>query len=221
MISQELKKKAFELRRNGMSYGDIKKETGIALGMLSYWFSKLDWSKAIIENNRMTNISNSKNRILYMNEIRSAKLIEKYDLAKNEASRDYNEFKNDPLFIASLMLYAGEGDKSPKTSFIRMANIEYSILRIFVNFLVKYCDRNKKTIKFWLLAYPELNINECEKWWMEKIGLKYSNLYKTQVIQSRHKTKKLLYGVGNIIISNKVQKVKILKWIELLYNDLV
>lgn len=221
MISQLLKDKAFELRKFGKSYGYISKETGISGGMLSYWFSKIEWSKKIAKHNNDENLKNFKGKVLLMNIQRQLKLSEEYRLVEEESVKQFENFKNDPLFVGSLMLYLGEGDKSTKTGSVRIANTDYSVLKVFIRFLQKYCNISTDIVHFWLLAYPDLNVKNCENWWLEKLKLTYKNIYKTQVIQGRYKTKRLRFGVGNIIIPRKALKIRILKWIELMSEELM
>lgn len=220
MISHELKQKAIGLRKNGRSYNAITKETGISKGMLSYWFSKFDWSETALMQNVTRNREESRKRFLLMNKQKSFDLREKYNLVEKQATKEFELYKNNPLFVASLMLYLGEGDKSVIGHATRIGNIDSNVLKIFIKFLIMFCNIPKDKIKFWLLAYPDLNINNCVNWWLKELDLSKDNLYKTQVIQGRHKTKKLLYGVGNIIIGGKSLKIKILKWIDLVCDEL-
>ncbi len=220
MISLELKQKAINLRKNGKSYNVITAETGISKGMLSYWFSKSNWSEITLMQNVAINREESRKRFLKMNKQKSLDLRKKYDLVELHAIREFEQFKNEPLFIASLMLYFGEGDKSTSTGSVRISNIDTPVLKIFTKFLIKYCDIPTNKIKFWLLSYPDLDNKKCLEYWLKQLNLTETNVYKTQIIQGKHKTKRLLYGVGNIILSNKSLKIKILKWIDLMCNDL-
>src|ERR1039458_8389264 len=115
MISQELKNKATELRKNSYSYNFISRETGISKSMLSYWFSEKNWSKNIEKGNRINNAEESTRRIVLMNEARKKKYLERKSDIESEATIEFEKYKNNPLFIAGLMLYSGEGDKSIKT----------------------------------------------------------------------------------------------------------
>ena len=47
---------------------------------------------------------------------------------------EYKHYRSNPLFIAGLMLYIGEGDNTG-TRLIRLANIKIDIHRIFIGFL--------------------------------------------------------------------------------------
>jgi hypothetical protein len=93
-------------------------------------------------------------------------------------------------------------------------------LRIFIKFLSNFCGIDKNKIKFWLLCYPDHNKKECEEWWSKNLNLPLEKFYKAQVIQGKHKSKRLPYGVGNITIGGKVLKIKVLRWIELMCEEL-
>lgn len=220
MISQELKEKAIELRKLGKSYGEIEKETSVSRSMLSYWFNKPEWPKNVLIENKKRNAEESRQRIILINQRRVLLLSEKYRLVEEKATIQFEKLKNDPIFIAALMLYLGEGDKSTSNHMVRIGNIDIAVHKIFIKFLLKYCEIPLEKLRFWILAYPDLDIEVCKSWWGTQLNLKPENFYKTQVIQGKHKTKRLRYGVGTIIIGNKALKVKILKWLELMCVEL-
>ena len=118
------------------------------------------------------------------------------------------------------MLYAGEGDKSLGSNLVRISNAEARFLRIFKQFIDKHCSVRAGKMHFWVLLYPDNDIDICERYWEKETGISRQQFYKNQRIEGRHKTKKLIYGVGNIIIGDKVLKVKILEWIRLASEEL-
>lgn len=220
MFSKEFKRKAWELRKEGKSYSSIRKELNISKSTLSYWFQYLDWSREIRNENAKEIKKESTNRIILMNKTRKKQSSEKHEKMKKEAIEKFEEYKNSPTFIGGLMLYLGEGEKSLKNGRIKICNTDPAVLKIFMRFLSAFCGVNTEEIRFWLLCYPDHNIKKCLNWWSGSIGLSKNRFYKTQVIQGRHKEKKLLHGVGNIIITNVFLKTKVLKWIELMSNYL-
>ena len=220
MITQELKERAIRLRRDGASYNLIYRETGITKGTLSDWFSDSNWSEDTLLKNKASNLEESRKRIILMNQKRMSDLVDKYNKIEEEASREFERFKNESLFVAALMLYLGEGSKLAKHSSVRISNTDVAVLKIFINFVTKYCNIPLTDVRFWLLSYPDINHEKCLEWWIRGLNLSRNNLYKTQVIEGKHKTKRLLYGVGNIIIPLKILKIKILKWIELMSIEL-
>lgn len=220
MIPQRLKEKATELRKIGKSYNYIQKETGISKSMLSYWFSETIWSEGVRKINNKNNVEESSKRMFLMNEVKKIKKLETKDKIELEASVEFEKYKNNPLFVAGLMLYSGEGDKSMKTGKLRIGNVDKYVLIIFMKFLIEFCAVKKEKIKFWMLGYNDQNIKENEEWWSKSLEIERGNFYKMQIIQGKHKTKRLLYGVGNIIMSSVQLKVKILKWIDLMSKEL-
>lgn len=220
MIKEEFKRRVWELRKEGKSYNSIRKELKVSKSTLSYWFQYLDWSREVKNKNTKEIQKESTSRIILMNEAKRKQSSEKHEEMKKEAKEEFEKYKDSPVFIAGLMLYLGEGDKSIKTGHLRMGNVDSYVLKIFIKFLTMFCDINVEKIRFWLLCYPDHDIEKCLIWWSESIVINRNQFYKTQVIQGRHKEKKLLYGVGNITITSTFLKTKVLKWIELMSNHL-
>jgi hypothetical protein len=214
MIDQEFKQKAFELRKAGLSYNQICGRLAISKSTLSLWFNTTPWDEEVKKQNIARANLISRERILEINAKRSKEYDENREEMKKQAREEFKTLKTNPLFVGALMLYLGEGDKSFRSA-IRICNVDPNVLAIFINFLEGFCSINKGKIRFWLLCYPDHDTVECENWWLEKLRMGRDQLYKTQVIQGRHKQKRLIYGVGNITITNTFLKAKILEWIKL------
>lgn len=205
----------FQLRKEGKSYREIQDRLGISRSTLCCWFKNEEWSKHITKSNINNNISVSTKRLELLQKGRRKMLDDKYNNITLEATREFEIFKKDPLFIAGLMIYAGEGDKKTDHN-SRVSNSDFYIHKIFIKFAEKYLNIKKENIKIGLILYPDLDIEECLSKWSSELGIPISNFYKTQTIKGREKTKRLQYGVGTSIISSVVVvKRKILKWLEL------
>lgn len=208
------KEKAFELRRENKTYREIQQLLGISRSTLCGWFKNEEWSKHIKKSNTNRQISVSIERLQKMNNARRIMLEKKYKAVEEEALREFEIYKNDPFFMAGLMVYAGEGDKTNRYN-IRLSNSEFYLHLVFIRFCEKFLKVERKNIKVWLLLYPDHNIEEVIAVWSKKLNINKSNFHKSQVIIGKGKTKKLQYGVGNSIISSTSLKKKILKWLEL------
>jgi len=210
---------AFALRKEGKSYRDIQKELGVSRSTLCDWFRNEEWSTHIKKSNVDKNITLSTDRLRLLQEGRNKMLFDKYSKAELEAEREFLVFKKDPLFMAGLMIYAGEGDKRNRNN-SRVSNSEFYIHKIFIMFTEKYLGITKGNIKISLILYPDLDAMVCLDKWSSELDIKKSNFYKTQFINGREKTKKLQYGIGISIISTTVVvKKKILKWLELVSSE--
>lgn len=210
---KDKKDKAFELRKIGHTYTYISETLNVPKSTLSDWFAYHPWSEEIRERN--STISAKKN-VQNLNEKTKNKLKEKYKKAEKKAEEEFKKYKNDPLFVAGLMLYIGEGDKNIIDGMIRISNIDPNVIKIFMLFLDKFFFVKKEKVKFWILLYPDLDEKKCKIWWKNKLQIETKNFYKNQIIKGKHKKKRLQYGVGNIILSNKFLKTKLLKWIDLI-----
>ena len=213
----DIKDKALEMRRSGKAYNEISKELGVAKSTLTAWFSKTvedfdEIKKQNIEKNRVE----SSSRFFEFTKERKRLLFIKYDQAIADAHTEFELFKNDPLFIAGLMLYAGEGDKASRAN-IRISNTDWQIHEIFIQFLEKYLLFPREKVSVALLAYPDNNTETLIEYWSKKLSINKNKFHKTQTLPGKSK-KRLQFGVGMTIITNTRAKYKLLEWIKLSLN---
>ncbi|MCR4279175.1 MAG: hypothetical protein NUV78_00345 [Candidatus Zambryskibacteria bacterium] len=214
------KKEATKLRSRGKSYREIKDDLGIPLATLSDWFRDERWSKAIKKSLNEKNIEISKRRIIHLDKIRGENLKKVYEEAREEAKEDFKALRYSPLFIAGIMIYWSEGDKISKNGF-RVSNSDPLVMKIFLTFLRKVCGGDETRIRAGLLLYPDLDSETCEKYWSNQIGLSRSNFTKSIVIQGRHKTRRVQYGICTLNFSSRFLKEKMLIWMRLAAEDLL
>ncbi|MEK7128628.1 MAG: helix-turn-helix domain-containing protein [Patescibacteria group bacterium] len=205
---------ALELRKQGKTYREIQNLLGMSRSTLCEWFQNEEWSKHIKKSNVNIQIKISVERLKKLHDGRKIMLEKKYKQVEEDAVREFGLYKNDPLFMAGLMVYAGEGDKASRYN-IKLANSEFYLHLVFIKFSERFLKTEREKIKVWLLLYPDHNIEKSLNIWSEKLNIKKSNFYKSQVIMGKEKTKKLQYGVGNSIISSTSLKKKMMKWLEL------
>ena len=211
--------KAKEFRKRGFTYSEIAKIVGISPSTVSNWFSHMPFSKKVRKDNEIKARRDNMKRISLLNKARKTEWTSRYQEAVRQAEIEFKHYKNLPLFVAGLMLYAGEGDNGD-SRLIRIANSRMDIHRIFIKFAVDFLGVDYIDIRFWLLLYPDLSENTCKKAWSKAVKLPESQFYKTQVIQGKSKKRTLHNGVGNTIIGNAVLKRKLMRWIELASKEL-
>lgn len=214
------RKKAIKLRRLGKSYSEIRHRLGIPMPTLSDWFSRYPWSKTIKQTLNNQNQQRSKVRIIRLNKVRGVHLARLYEEARREAKSEFEILKYDPLFIAGVVVYWGEGDKVSKNGF-RITNSDSRMILVFKKFLQTICGAESSRIRVSLLLYPDINDSICRSYWEKEIGLSNSNFTKSTVIQRRHQNRRLKYGVCTLNFSSRYLKEKMLIWIKLLSGALV
>lgn len=214
------KGKATEMRRNGKSYSEIYTALKIPKATLSDWFNKVDWSKQLKEKLASKMQEQHTTRIVELNRIRGKHLGKAYEEAREEARKEFDEMKYNPLFIAGLMLYWGEGDKLTR-HLTKITNTDPNLIRLYVFFLKKVCRIPEGKIKAQILVYPDLNEEDCRKYWSRESGIDLKYFTKSSTIQGRHKTRRIAYGVCMVCISSTYFKVKVLEWLKLLPRELM
>lgn len=212
------KEKAIELRRQNKSYKTIRKELGIPLSTLAGWFRDELWSQDIRDKlGREASLAfpEKLKRIVTANKQRWANL---YDSYRQEAVMSFPELKDDPLFLAGLMLYWGEGDRSQKNVQVKLTNSDPEMIRIFHRFLRETLKIPREKISAWLLLYPDLIDSVQKNFWSRATGIPIEQFKKSVYIIGHHPKRRLSYGVCSVFISSRAFKERILKWLELYQN---
>lgn len=212
------KERIFQLRREGRTYREIQRDTGISRATLSSWFREVDWSRHLSVDHRKKNIGASKDRMERMNMVRKLKLQYQYALVDKDADREYEKYRKEPLFWAGLMTYAGEGDRQ-NTDLVRITNAEFYLHRIFIEFCKRYLQINEEKLRFGLVLYPDHIEADCKIAWEKELGISGLIFHKTQVIKGKAGSRRLQYGIGMSIICSTSLKRKILRWLLLAHQE--
>jgi len=214
------KDKAFELRKSGKSYRQIKEELKIPLATLSDWFRDVDWSGEM--RNRLTEAANIKSgvRMKELDRVRGEHLAQAYEEAREEAREEFKVLKYNPLFIAGIMLYWGEGDK-PTNGQTRLSNSDPALIGLYTEFLRKACRIPENKIKANVLIYPDIDEPSNRRFWSFASGIPLSRFTKSILIQGRHKTRRLSNGVCSVLVLSTYFKTKMLEWMRLLPKALL
>ena len=214
------KSEAFRLRKSGKSYGQIIHELKIPKGTLSGWFANIDWSDKLKQRLSQTVQMESTKRMVALNAVRGKHLKRAYAEARCEARAELAVLKYNPMFIAGLMLYWGEGDKRTRSQ-VRLCNTDPELVRLFVLFLEKACQIPREHIKASVLIYPDLSPEECLSFWSKRSTVRMSNFHKCVTILGRHKTRKLSHGVCSVMVISTYFKEKMLEWLKHMSHELM
>lgn len=187
--------KAIALRKEGMSYSQIKLKLGISKSTLSGWLYDMPLSKKRI------------NELRAHSEVR----IEKYRITmqkKKDTRREavYKQVSNDLLhstdvnFVAGFYLYWGEGTKSAECS-TALTNSDPSVVRCFVSWLESLGVPRKK-LKVKIHTYKDQNKLQLKKFWSKTLSVPLCNFNKTYIKQtsSLAKTYRGMFPYGTCVV---------------------
>lgn len=208
------KKLALSLRRAGKSYKEIVKLTGIPKSTLSGWLMRHKWSDSIRKKLSKTQNENARVRMIAITDKARQERQTLYQKHREEAQSHFEQFFKEPLFVAGLMLYWGEGDNKLSTGQIRISNSDPMVLRFFYKFIHVYFPSIYQNVKMSLVLYPDLDDLPSKKYWSEKVGVSLDRFIKTQYIEGRSLKRTLPYGTAQIYVCSTAHKHQLLEWIE-------
>jgi len=179
--------KTLTLRKQGMSYSQIRSIIKVSKSTLSLWLKNYPLSKERIKELRAF----SERRIERFRETvrqkREKRLTETYQTQKQLIL----PLSNRELFIAGLLLYWGEGTKCKRDG-LSISNNDPSVIRFFIYWLKKSLAIPKKKIRILLHLYNDMNINNEINYWSKilRIPLRQFNrsyIKKTPSTRINHK----------------------------------
>jgi len=122
-------------------------------------------------------------------------------------------FEEAKLFGMGIGLYWGEGNKANKNA-VRIGNSDPALIRIFIKFLVKFFNVNKKDLKFHLHTFTDIDMQEAHGYWIKELKIDEKQFYKPIVTitgklgsyrnKSEHGVLTVIYGntkLRNILVS--------------------
>ncbi|MFH1191599.1 MAG: hypothetical protein V1670_05330 [Candidatus Omnitrophota bacterium] len=216
------KEKAQGLRLNGLSLKQIAQRLEVSKGSVSAWVRNVTVPREVFFNiNDQRRLGREQSR-----KTRLSNIARRNDEINAKCREEIIPLSNRDLWIAGLMLYAGEGFKSSNVSGqrVEIANSNPEILRIFINFLIKVCLVPKKKIKVRLMLYEDICPEEAKKFWSGGLGIVADQFCKPFIKRSykdepcRH-LRRSKYGTAHVILCDiKVYK-KIIGWLKAIYED--
>ena len=215
------KVRVYKLRREGKSYKEIRNLLGTPLGTIAGWLKDEEWSKQIRDKLGARASLAFPEKMAAIQKANKARWAKNYQTYRDTGKQEFELLKDNPLFLACIMLYWGEGDKSPKYSRVKLANTEPLMIRLFYIFLKDVLRIPEDRICIWLLLYPDLKDEMQKNFWSKAIGIPLKHFKKSVYITGRHPTKRLSYGVCSIYVQSRELKEKMMIWLELYQKMLI
>lgn len=200
---KETFQKVIELRKKGLSYTEIKKETGIAKSTINNWlsFAGLTLSKEHID---IQNKKRAENHVLGTAASKITRKRRKDEDIQNFINLQKANFK-DPLFVAGIMLYEAEGTKSDSNGF---SNSDFRLVNLYIKFLEKYLGLSKNenmTFRIYIHEIRKMDLERVKRFWSSKLSVdidKFAISWKHNIVAKKQEN---LDYVGQLSMS--VRKV--------------
>lgn len=189
-----LKEEAARLRRNGLSYGEIRKKINVSKSTLSLWLKSIPLKPEYRKRLYTKQIQVLSRGTQSQKERRKREVGEIITHAKKEIVTPLSDqaFK---LFGAAL--YWGEGTKG---NLFQVTNSDPRLILFMVNWIEKVLHVKRTEMKARLNIYPQQNESEVKRFWSDLTGIPTKNFGKSYVkpLSKGYKKNNLYYGTMRI-----------------------
>ena len=202
------KLKAIKLRKNGKSYGEIRKIVKVSKASLSLWLKDVEISP---ENRQKILIGREKSRY-FAAQARKEDRIERTRKIVEFAEKEFKFLIKKELFLCGLLLYWAEGDK--KQERVKFANSDKDMIMLMMRWFREVCHVPESKFRIALHIHSLHIKGDVVQYWSKITGVNQSQFNKVYIKKTTLKNKRLpLYeGTCSIVISSKELFRRIVGW---------
>jgi hypothetical protein len=215
----ELRNKAFELRKSGLSYRAIQRELKVPLSTLSSWFAGEEWSANLGKKLRQEGAVLGATKLAQTRRARGFALQFSYAKAKQDAETEFKKFKKDPAFIAAVALYWASGDAT-SPYYCRFSTADPKKAGAFYALLTQFGDAPEQKVRCRLALSPTLQESSAVAQWHESSKIPLFCFTKSTFTRKPRNKSPKPWSVCTVTYSSRYMKEKMLVWTRLLAEEL-
>ena len=204
---------AIELRKQGKSYNQIKKQLLVSKSTLSLWLRKYPLSEAQLEALQV-----SDRRIEAFQKTMRAKREKKLQRYYQEAQKLYLPLSKRGLLLAGILLYWGEGTKVNRGR-VLISNTDPAVLKFAVYWLESGLGISRESFKVQLHLYNDMDIQKTINYWSKALRISKKQIAKPYIKKSNRVElthKGFGHGTCNLVVYNTEIKEKIMAAIQVI-----
>ena len=185
------REKALALRKQEMSYSQIKKILGVSKSTLSYWLRGYPLSKQSIKKLQRLGARRSEQAIEKYRETMRQKREDRLKQFYKKQRRSIFPLTKRESLLAGLFLYWGEGSKRRLTE-LAISNTDPSVIKFFITWLTKSLKIPKEKVKIQLHLYTDMDIKKEIQFWSKTLDMPFNQftkpyIKKTSSLRINHK----------------------------------
>ena len=194
--------KALALRKQQLSYSQIKKILKVSKSTLSYWLRYYPLSEERIRELRAYSERRIEKFRETMRKKREIRLKEIYETQK----RLLLPLKDRELFMFGLGLYLGEGTKYRQDG-LSISNTDPSIIKFFIHLLNKSLGIPKKKMRVMLHLYKDMDIDKEMQFWARILKIPLSQFARPYIKKTTSKRINHKGGFGHGTCNVRINSV--------------
>ena len=167
MTKLKLRTEARKLRKQGLGIKTISYRLNVSSSTVSLWCRDIQLTQKQLEKlNKRARDPYYGKRLDYLLKVQNRR-IDKIEKLRQKGIKDIGSLSKREFFIAGVALYWAEGFKKDRR--LGFANSDPTMIKFFLNWLIKDCKVPKKHIRLrvGLNISHENRIQEVEKYWSE------------------------------------------------------
>lgn len=210
------RKKARELRKQGLSVREIAKKIKCAKGSVSEWVRDIPLTPEQIERLKSNQDKGRAKAANHPNSPKQAWARIRNDIITDAAREIPLRCPSLTLKLLGAALYWAEGYKAG-VNMVNFSNSDPAMVSLMMKFFRLVCRVPENKFHGIIHIHPHLNIKKAEKFWSKVSGIPFKQFHKTQYGISRasqHKRDTLPLGTFRIVICDARLQSKIKGWIQ-------
>ncbi|WP_236244340.1 hypothetical protein [Streptomyces sp. CC210A] len=171
----DLRERARELRRQGMTYDEIKAELGCSKSSVSLWVRDLPKPEPRYTEEERRELMNAGLRRL------RAAQDEAREAVKNTAREETGSLSDRELLLLGVALYWAEGQKSKpyaRRERVLFVNSDPHVIQVFRAWL-RLVGVEAERIQYRVMIHESADVRRAERYWADLVGVDVSRLKKT------------------------------------------
>ena len=165
MAKLKERNKVLVLRQKGLSYNEIRRQTGVSKSTLSIWLKDMPLSRDQIQALRGKNPQ----RIERFRETMRKKREAREDAVFETVKKKFGKINNRERILAGLYLYWGEGTKSAPAT-VAVTNTDPDVLKFFMKWLNQFGIKNNE-VSVVLHLYKDMDYDKERLFWSKYLNI--------------------------------------------------
>jgi predicted transcriptional regulator len=201
MANQLLHSRAIEMRKQYMSYSQIKDVLGVSKSTLSGWLKEYPLSRERINELR----GKSDQRIELCRETKARKKSLRLKEVDEKVAKEIGTLSDREIFLCGLFLYWGEGAKTESVR-VSVSNTDPGVLLFFIKWIL-LIGVPKEKLRVYVQLYRDMNVQEELTYWSQTLDLPLMAFRKPYIRASSRENlsyrQRFIHGTCNVIYDNR------------------
>jgi hypothetical protein len=215
----EEKLKAQELRKQGLSYGQILLQVDVSKDTISRWCRDIKLTNKQKEKLLSNKMLGQRKGSLVAADNKRQKRIERTKEIFKQSKIELGELKKRDRFLAGVAFYSAEGNKADGAA--GFTNSDPLVIKFMMSWFEEFCHIPKHKFRGAIWIHDNLDAEAAKSFWSGLTGIPLNQFHKTYISKNKVDSKKIRknihqYGVFAIRFSDSDKHRQIMGWISVL-----